>query len=390
MPDTKNLEELRSQIDSVDRDILHLSARRASLSTQIAKSKTDSGLGVRDSQRERDVMDRAIKLGEGLGLEANGVERLFQTLIDVSLRGQRAQLDARADSEINEATVAYLGGPGTYSHFAAQAHFGPRHGAVAPVVRRDFSSIIKAAQDGEADYAFLPIENTTTGGINEVYDLLLDSELTIVGEYHYRVRHCLVGRAGSVGAVRKIYGHPQALAQCRRYLSKLPDITQHFVSSSTRALEHALEDGPGAAAIAGADAARLFGLNIVASEIGDTEENYTRFIALAAKAVPPSLNLPCKTSLVFATAHEPGSLVDVLTAFRNEGINLAKLQSRPVPGAPWEEMFFLDIERHQDDTACQKALKALNEGARRVRILGCYGADRLAPVSVLASDEKRV
>ena len=388
--DANSLTELRSQIDAVDQEILHLSARRASLSTQIAKAKLETGRAVRDSSREREVVERAVVLGEGLGLDAASVERLFQTLIDLSLRGQRAELDARAAGDINEATVAYLGGPGTYSHFAAQAHFAPRHGAVAPVVRRDVASIIKAAQDGEADYAFLPIENTTTGGINEVYDLLLDSDLTIVGEHHYRVEHCLVGRATSTGAITKVYGHPQALAQCRRYLSRMPGITQHFVSSSTRALEHALEEGPGSAAIAGADAARLFGLNVAASGIGDAEENYTRFIALAAKASPPSVTLPCKTSIVFATAHEPGSLVDVLTAFRDEGINLAKLESRPVPGAPWEEMFFLDFERHKDDPACQRALAALETGARRLRILGCYGADRLAPVSVLASGEKRV
>lgn len=386
--DGQTLEKLRESIDAVDRDILHLSAQRASLATQIARAKTQSGGPVRDLVRERAVIENALALGAGLGLEPTAVERLFQTLIDLSLRGQRAQMDARAAVDMDEVTVAYLGGPGTYSHFAAQAHFGPRHGGVAPVVRRDFPAIVRAAEEGEADYAFLPIENTTTGGINEVYDLLLDADLEIVGEHHYRVRHCIVGRATALDSVERVYGHPQALAQCRRFLARQPGITQHFASSSTRAIEHALEDGPGVAAIAGADAARLFGLNIVKTDVGDAEENYTRFVALARKATPPALNLPCKTSVVFATAHEPGSLVEVLAAFRDEGINLAKLESRPVPGKPWEEMFFLDLESHHNDPACQRALATLRGRALRLRILGCYGADRLAPVSVLASAEK--
>lgn len=386
--DGQTLESLREAIDTVDRDILHMSARRAALASEVARAKGRTGAPVRDTARERQVIASAIALGGDLGLEASAVERLFQTLIDLSLRGQRADLDARAANEMDEVSVAYLGGPGTYSHFAAQAHFGPRHGGVAPVVRRDFSAIVRAAEEGEADYAFLPIENTTTGGINEVYDLLLDTGLVIVGEHHYRVRHCLVGRTGSLDGVEQVYGHPQALAQCRRFLSKQVGVTSHFASSSTRAIEHAMEDGPGVAAIAGADAARLFGLNVISEDVGDAEENYTRFVALARKAKPPALNLPCKTSLVFATAHEPGSLVDVLAAFRDEGINLAKLESRPVPGKPWEEMFFLDVERHSEDPACRRALAAIGNKALRLRVLGCYGADRLAPVSVLAMDAK--
>ena len=377
------LESLRAEITETDRDILRLCARRASLGVQVARAKLAAGDPVRDPAREREVLLTAIETGEALGLDGAAVERLYQTLIELSLSGQRAELDARALEKDGEARVAYLGGPGTYSHFAALAHFAGRHAAMAPVVRRDFASIVRAVEDGEADYAFLPIENTTTGSINEVYDLLLDTQLQIAGEHHYRVRHCVVGRGKSLGGISTIYGHPQALAQCRRFLSGLEGVTQRFASSSTRALEHAMEEGPQTAAIAGADAARLFGLNVIDDQASDAGENYTRFVALAKSPTPPAPGLPCKTTIVFKTAHTPGALVDGLAAFREEGINLARLESRPVPGVAWEEMFFLDIESNMESPACRRALAALEKHASSLRVLGCYGADRLAPSSVL-------
>ncbi|WP_421791490.1 bifunctional chorismate mutase/prephenate dehydratase [Hyphobacterium sp.] len=381
------LNKLRQEIDGTDRDILRLCAQRASLGVQIARAKAELGEAVRDPARERDVLRKAVADGEVLGLDPAAVEKLYQTLIELSLSGQRAELDARASEIEGEARVAYLGGPGTYSHFAVQAHYAGRHAATAPVVRRDFPSIVKAVEEGEADYAFLPIENTTTGSINEVYDLLLDTPLKIAGEHHYRVRHCVVGKGTSLSGVSTIYGHPQALAQCRRFLSGLEGITQRFASSSTRALEHAMEEGGQSAAIAGADAARLFGLNVIEGQASDAGENYTRFVSLAKDPKPPAPGLPCKTTIVFQTAHTPGALVDGLAAFRDEGINLARLESRPVPGVPWEEMFILDIEANLQTPQCQRAMAALEKCASSLRILGCYGADRLAPSSVLHERE---
>ncbi|MCW5723768.1 MAG: chorismate mutase [Maricaulaceae bacterium] len=385
--DEQTLRDIRAGIDAADREILRLTAERAALGARLAAAKAVSGAPVRDTEREKAVLARAVEAGEAMGLEPAAVERLYQTLIEMSLRGQRAALDARA-GESRETRVAYLGGPGSYSHFAAQAHFRGRYDAVEPVVRRDFESIVRSVEKGEAEYGFLPIENTTTGGISEVYDLLLDCDLTIAGEHHYKVRHCIVGKAASLDAVSTVYGHPQALAQSRRFLARHPHLVSRFVSSSTRALELAMEEGPASAAIAGADAARLFGMNVIAAEANDQAENYTRFIALAREAALPAINLPCKTSVMFATADRPGALLDALAAFRDEGINLAKLESRPAPGAPWEEMFFLDFEAHRNDPAARRAMDALSAAARRLRILGCYGADRIAPVSVLAEHGK--
>ena len=373
---------LRASIDTVDRELLRLLADRRRLGEALGALKAGEVAPVRDVERERAVIDRAIQAGKGLGLDAKFVESLFQLIIDDSLRRQRAGLDARAgDRMLTEARVAYLGGPGSYSHFAAHNHFSGRYSGVVPVIERDYAAVFRAVEDGSADYGFLPIENTATGGIVEVYDLLRETRLRIAGEHHQRIEHALLGKATDTGAVRTIYGHAQALRQAQTWLGARSDIRKIPVSSTTRALERALDEGPTAAAVAGPEAGGLFGLNIIEPSISDLVGNETRFVALALDPAPASPLLPCKTSLVFVTADEAGSLMTALDGFRKAGVNLTKLESRPVPGAPWEQLFFLDLEGHEEDAGVATALKHLDASAKSVRRLGSYGSDRLKPVS---------
>lgn len=374
--------QLRKAIDAADEKLVRLLAERRRIGEALGALKAGEGRLVRDPERERAVLERAIALGEAEGLDTGFVERLFQLLIDDSLRRQRAGLDARAPEILSEARVAYLGGPGSYSHFAAQAHFEGRYSGIEPVIKRDFAGIFTAAENGEADYGFVPIENTTTGGIVEVYDLLRDSNLKIAGEHHYRIEHCLVGKANDLAQVRTVYGHYQALRQAHNFLSRHRELRTVPVSSSTRALERAMDEGPQVAAIAGADAARLFGLNVIEANASDHPgNNFTRFVALAKDPLPASPLLPCKTSLVFVTSDAPGALVGALEGFRREDVNLTRLESRPVAGEPWSQMFFLDIEGHEEHEAVARALRSLASHARTIRSFGSYGADRLPPAS---------
>lgn len=373
---------LREAIDAADSELLRLLAERRRLGEALGALKAGQQTPVRDLERERDVIGRAVDKGRELGLDDKFVESLFQTIIDDSLRRQRAGLDARAgDHMLIEARVAYLGGPGSYSHFAAHAHFSGRYSGVAPIIKRDFAAIFKALEEGEADYGFVPIENTATGGIVEVYDLLRDSPLKIAGEHHMRIQHAVMGKATDIGVVRTIYGHPQALRQAQRWLNARPELKKVPVSSTTRALERALDEGSSVAAVAGPDAARLFGLNLIEPNISDFAGNETRFVALAVDPAPASPLLPCKTSLVFVTSDDSGSLVDALDGFRHEGVNLTKLESRPMADAPWEQMFFLDLEGHDEDARVRRALDHLMAHAKSVRHFGSYGSDRLKPVS---------
>ena len=374
---------LRQAIDATDSEILKILAERRRLVEALVALKAGDQSPVRDTERERAVIERAVAKGRELGLADSFVETLFQAIIDDSLRRQRASLDARVgDAMLTEARVAYLGGPGSYSQFAANAHFSGRYSGVAPVIKRDYAAIFKALEEGEADYGFLPIENTATGGVNEVYDLLRDSNLKIAGEHHMKIQHALMGKATDLGPVRTVYGHPQALRQAQRWLNSRTDLKKIPVTSTTRALERALDEGSSVAAVAGPDAARLFGLNIIEPNISDFEGNETRFVALAVDPAPASPLLPCKTSLVFITSDASGSLVDALDGFRQHGVNMTKLESRPVHGAPWEQMFFLDLEGHEEDKAVARALEHLAGHAKSVRRFGSYGSDRLKPTQL--------
>jgi len=372
---------LRSAIDAADRELLRLLADRRRLGEALGALKAGESTPVRDVERERDVIARAVKAGTEQGLDEGFLESLFQLIIDDSLRRQRAGLDARADRMLTEARVAYLGGPGSYSHFAAHSHFSGRYSAVSPLIKRDYPAIFRAVEEGEADYGFVPIENTATGGINEVYDLLRDTKLKIAGERHQRIDHALLGKSTDLGVVRTVYGHAQALRQAQIWLNARPELKKVPVSSTTRALERALDEGPTVAAVGAPEAASLFGLNVIEPSISDLVGNETRFVALALSPAPASPLLPCKTSLVFVTSDQSGSLVSALEGFKAHGVNLTKLESRPVAGAPWEQMFFLDFEGHEEDAGVKRALAGLSAHAMSLKSFGSYGSDRLKPTA---------
>ncbi len=382
------LSDLRKRIDEIDTEIAVLAGERRRIGVSVAEAKAKTGMKVRDEAREREVIGAFVRKAQGEGLSRGFAERLAQLFIEESLRAQRGVLDARISvKDQHYPVVAYLGGPGAYSHEAAENHFANRYAAFEPMPCRDFGAIVKAVSEGAADYGVLPIENTIIGGISEVYDLLLDNSLQIVGEHHQRVEHCLVGRGTSLSPVKTVYGHPQALAQCRRWLTRRADIVQRYAASSTTAIRHAMDEGESVAAVASAAAASLFGLNVIVTGIADHTENYTRFVVVARSASAPPMELPCKTSIVFWTLDKPGSLVRALAAFSEADINLTKLESRPIAGNPWEEMFFADFEGHIDDPRVGRALSALSQQTRQARVLGCYGMERM-PATVLAAPEE--
>ena len=374
-------DEIRMAISEIDHQLIDAIARRSDLVEEILKAKARSGSPVRDREREREVLRNAVQQGAEKGVPAELVETLFHALFEASIRRQRQQFDSLRNDELNEATVAYLGGPGSYSHIAAQKVFQRHNATVIPSPKRDFVSIFRAVENAEVDYGVIPIENTTTGSINEVYDILINSHTQIIGEFLLRVDHCLVGRASGKGRVRRVFGHPQALAQCRRYIASHPELETHMAASTTRALERLLEDDDTAVAVAGEDAARLFGMDILERNVGDHEQNITRFIVIGRKAKLPTREVECKTSMMFTTRDTPGSLVDALIGFRDNGINLVKLESRPIAGNPWEEMFIMDVEGHLEDAKIRESMSVLEQHTREIKLLGCYAMDAIDKVS---------
>jgi arogenate/prephenate dehydratase len=270
--------------------------------------------------------------------------------------------------------IAYQGEPGAFSEAAsrqvnADAELFPC---------KSFEDVFAAVDSGRVDYGVLPIENSIGGSIHRNFDLLLEHELPIVGEVEVPVVHHLLALPGrTLADVRRIYSHPQALAQCDRFLRTLTGVeiiaTYDTAGSAKMIADGRLED---AAAIASARAAEVFGLEPIRSSIQDYDNNTTRFLVVGRS--PLSDARPDKTSIVFTLSNEPGALFKALAAIALRGIDLTKLESRPIPGRKWEYLFYVDLSAARDDLACARALAHLGEFAPMVRVLGSYPSTKPA------------
>jgi len=264
--------------------------------------------------------------------------------------------------------IAYQGEPGAFSEAAAR-----RVDPDAPLIPcRSFDEVFDTVQSGAASYGVLPIENSIGGSIHRNYDLLLERSLPIVGEVELPVVHHLLALPGAtLDGLRRVYSHPQGLAQCERFLRTLTNVeiiaTYDTAGSAKMVADAGLKD---AAAIASARAGEVFGLVSLAPSVQDFDDNITRFLIVGR--TPIGDVVPDKTSIVFSLPNEPGSLFKALSVFALRGIDLTKLESRPIPGRPWEYLFYVDLGIARDEVACARALAHLGEFAPMLRTLGTY------------------
>jgi prephenate dehydratase len=266
--------------------------------------------------------------------------------------------------------VAFQGVAGAYSEQAIRQFFGPE---VQSVPCRALPDIFFAVETGDADYAMLPVENAVAGSVPRSYELLMEHDLRIHAEVVLRVRHMLLALPGiQLADLERVRSHPQALAQCQRYLGRHGLEPEPAFDTAGSARDLAAEPQPGVAAIASELAAELYGLEILDRDIQDFPFNYTRFFVLALESPPRAQRN--KTSLVFTTPHRPGSLCDCLGEFATRSINLAKIESRPRLNRPWQYIFYLDFEGHCQDPECEAAIMGLLRRSMFVKLLGSYPA----------------
>lgn len=373
-----DLSQLRQQIDTIDRQIVDLYEKRMDVSRQVAEYKIETGKKVFDKQREQEKI-AGVKALTHSDFNSHGVEELFEQIMSMSRKLQYQLLAAHGSEgrlpfigvdelETECARVVYQGAEGSYSQAAMRKFFGENVNAFHVESFRDAMSAI---DEGSADFAVLPIENSTAGIVNEIYDLLVEFENYIVGEQVIPIEHCLLALPGTkMEEIKRVYSHPQSLMQSARYLSEHDWQQISMQNNAFAALKVAKDKDQTQAAIASEYAGQTYGLEILEKGINDSDSNSTRFIIVTnQKIFRKNAN---KISLCLEIPHESGSLYHILSHFIYNNLNMTKIESRPIPERNWEYRFFIDFEGNLADSAVKNALRGLREEARSMKILGNY------------------
>jgi chorismate mutase/prephenate dehydratase len=382
----QSMSQLREKISDIDEQVLNLLGQRKALTTEVAEKKIESKAPVRDSQREHELLLNLVKKGQAHKLDAFFVTKLFQLIIEDSVLTQQHLITQNAnklDATLST-KVAFLGDKGSYSYLATHRYFSRRDIAVDEIGCDSFRQVFGSVESNEATYAALPVENTSSGSINEVYDLLQHTDLSIVGEIIQPVEHAvLVSKKTELSNIKALYGHPQVFAQSSNFIETLNDVEIHPTDSTSAAMQLINKaDRDDIAAIGSEAGGNLYQLTAIEHNIANQAENHSRFIIVAKHAVKVPLQVPAKTTLVMSIIQKPGALVDALSVLRDNEVNMTKLESRPIPGNPWEEMFYLDIDGNIHDGPVQKALEDLTSITRYIKVLGCYPIENVEPTKV--------
>jgi len=350
------LKAVREDIDRIDRELIRLLNERARCALEVARIKHAAGAegDLYRAEREAQVLRRARQLNPG-PLSGDETARLLREVMSSCLALEQPL------------TVAYFGPAGTYTHAAARKHFG---GAVKLVAAPTIDEVVRVVEARGADFGVVPIENSTEGSVSQTHDCLRRTNLRIGGEVLLPVHHQLLSHATSPAGLRRIYAHPQALAQCRHWLDANCPQAERLPATSNAEGAHRIGDETDSAAIAGEMAAQIYELPILARNIEDDPSNTTRFLVLGHQDVAPSGQ--DLTSMYFVTANRPGALHEVLRAFADANISMTRIESRPSRIGKWEYVFFVDIDGHQADPHVAAALGRVGETASMLRILGSY------------------
>ena len=350
------IQDIRNKIDQIDDQLLKLINRRGELAIKIGqeKSRDNSSKHFHVPHRERAIIERIIKGSKG-PFPDESLESVFREIFSATLALEKPL------------RIGFLGPETTFSHQAAIKQFGHSSEFIA---HPNIESVFRQVEQGACDYGLVPVENSIEGVINLTLDCFVDSPLLICDEIKSPIALYLLSKSKDQKKIKAIYTHPQPLGQCRQWLSRnLPGVEQIPTSSTASAAEMVVRKRT-SAAVAGKLAAEVYNLNIIAKNIQDRSENYTRFLIIGKDEAKKAKRN--KTSVMFSIKDEAGSLLKVLQLFGRNKINLSKIQSRPLRDRPWEYLFYVDLEGHTDDSAIQKSLASLKKMCLFLRVLGSY------------------
>ena len=354
----QSLQTPRKEIDKIDDEIVRLLNERAQYVIKIGKLKkaSDTQANLHTPAREAEIMERLCKVNPG-PFPNDALRAVYREIMSGSLALE------------GPVKVAYLGPRATFTHLACIRKFGS---SAQYVPQTSIKDVFNEVERGRADFGVVPIENSTEGVVNHTLDMFIDSNLQIYGEVLQEVSHHLLSKSDSLKAVKKIYSHPHALAQCRHWLeTNMPEVPLAEVHSTARAAEICTED-PSAAAIASELAAQIYALKVLKPRIEDNINNYTRFLILSSKT--PERTGKDKTSVMLSVKDKVGALYDLLRPFASHGTNLTKIESRPSRRKAWEYIFFIDLEGHIEEDRVKRALAEIKSRCLFLKVLGSYPA----------------
>ncbi|WP_370633697.1 bifunctional chorismate mutase/prephenate dehydratase [Frischella sp. Ac48] len=372
---------LRDKITALDKQLLTLIAQRRELSNQVVNTKINANIPVRDLERERILVKTLIETGKQFALDELFIKRLYQVIIEDSVLLQQRLLQQHLNHDvIKSAKIAFLGPKGSYSHSAMRRYAANHFDQIEESSCSSFKDIFEKVEKADVDFGVVPIENSSSGSINEVYDLLQKTNLHIIGEISLPIDHCiLANKQATLDEIDTVYSHPQPFQQCTNFLEKYTHWKIIYCDSTSSAMETvAKQNKTNLAAIGNKDGGELYGLQVLEHNFANQKENITRFIILARQAINVSDQISAKTTILMKTGQQAGALVDALLVLRNHNIAMTKLESRPIHGNPWEEMFYIDLQGNLDSIVMQQALKELSTITLFLKVLGCYPSDNVA------------
>ncbi|RGV93318.1 prephenate dehydratase [Ruminococcus sp. AF14-10] len=374
-----DLLELRDRIDEIDHEIARLYEARMGVCREVGEYKIANGSKVFDRQREKEKISAVKTMVHG-EFNEKGIGELFEQLMAMSRKLQYQLLTEKGalgklpfidvdELDWKNSRIVFQGTEGSYSQEAMFRYFGKE---INSFHVQKFRDAMEAIEEGSADFAVLPIENSTAGAVDEVFDLLVEFENYIVDELVLPVRHALAGLPdATLSDIERVYSHPQALMQSARYLDEHRDWQQISVANTAVAARKVLEDDDvKKAAICSEHAAEVYGLKLLDREINDNPANSTRFIIVTNQKI--FRKNASKISICFEVSHESGSLYHMLSHFIYNDLNMTKIESRPIEGRPWEYRFFVDFDGNMADPAVKNAIRGLREESRNLKILGNY------------------
>ena len=373
-----DLAELRNRLDDIDRKIVELYEQRMEICGEVAAYKLETGKRVFDKEREQQKLS-AVSAMTHNALNAQGIRELYEQIMAISRKLQYQMLAEHGAGEklsfiemgaidCKKCRVVFQGAEGAYSQAAMMQYFGEEVNSFHVDTFRD---AMLAIDEGSADFAVLPIENSSAGIVSEIYDLLVEFENYIVGEQIIPIEHCLLAAGGTKKEeIKTVYSHPQSLMQSAQYLQDKGWQQISMKNNAFAAKKVADEKDPAQAAIASETAAKIYGLTVLEKGINDLKQNSTRFIIVTNQKV--FSKKASKISLCFALQHKSGTLYHALSHLMYNGLNMTKIESRPLAGRNWEYWFFLDFEGNLQDSAVKNALRGLREETRNMKVLGNY------------------